>query len=829
MSGGTSPDRFAVTSGSLPTGLTLNTSTGIITGTPSSTSGSPYAFTVGVTDTAGAVGTQSYSVVINPTLTITNTTLPSGMVAHAYTGAINISGGTSPDTFVIMSGTLPSGLSLNSSTGAITGTPTTGIGSPFTFTVGVTDLAGAAASQSYSVSISTVLTITTATLPNWTVNQAYTQTVSVIGGVSPYSFALTTGSLPTGLSLNSSTGVITGTPSTTSGSPFAFTISVTDSVNSVTNASYSVTINPTPTIATTTLPDWTVNAAYSQTITVAGGTNPDTFAVTSGSLPTGLTLNSNTGAITGTPNTTSGSPFAFTISATDAAGAVASRNYSEAINTAISITTTTLPSGTLNQSYSQTIGVSGGTNPDTFAITSGSLPTGLTLNSSTGALTGTPTTATGSPFTFTITATDAAGSAASKSYTLTIIAPLTITTTTLPNGTINQHYSQTISVSGGTNPDTFALTSGALPPGITLNSASGVISGTSTATVGSFNFTVTATDAVNDTTSQSYHIVINPALTISPTTLPAASIGVAYSETITVANGTSPFTSLTATAFNGGTTGLTASAITTNVSAGTVTINGTPSAMGSATFTVTAIDGAGATLTENYTLTMFGISSVTATPSGVVLLFNAPINPATTVLYSSPGDTTLGPPDVTVVGATTGAIRGSLVIDATNPDMATFIQTSGLLASDTYTITVTTGVKAVGGATLAANFTTTLNVVALNGSGVVCPQFRAGAGQTVDVPTSNTGIPISISNASNVTQASFALTYDPTLLTIAATGALTPLTGLTTVSYGITSVDSHHSILTVNLSGGTGLTVGSTAQMLVNIAATVPDHSAIFQ
>ena len=64
----------------------------------------------------------------------------------------------------------------------------------------------------------------------------------------------------------------------------------------------------------------------------------------------------------------------------------------------------------------------------------------------------------------------------------------------------------------------------------------------------------------------------------------------------------------------------------------------------------------------------FGVNSVTATPSGVVLTFNAPINPTTTVLYSSPGDTTLGAADVTVVGATTGTVRGSLVIDPTNPD-----------------------------------------------------------------------------------------------------------------------------------------------------------------
>ena len=94
----------------------------------------------------------------------------------------------------------------------------------------------------------------------------------------------------------------------------------------------------------------------------------------------------------------------------------------------------------------------------------------------------------------------------------------------------------------------------------------------------------------------------------------------------------------------------------------------------------------------------FGVNGVTAMPTGVVLTFNAPIDPNTTVLYSTPGDTVLGPADVTVVGATTGAVRGSLVIDPTNPNVATFVQTSGLLAPDIYTVTVTSAVKAVGGA-----------------------------------------------------------------------------------------------------------------------------------
>ena len=274
---------------------------------------------------------------------------------------------------------------------------------------------------------------------------------------------------------------------------------------------------------------------------------------------------------------------------------------------------------------------------------------------------------------------------------------------------------------------------------------------------------------------------------------------------------------------------MTSSFVTTDVGAGTVILSGTPTAAGSVSFTVNATDSAGATLTVDYTLTVFGIQSIVATPDGMVLIFNAPIDPASTVLYSSPWDITLGPPDITVVGATTGPVRGSLVIDPTNPDEATFVQTSGLLATDIYTVTVTTGVKAFGGATLGSNYTTTFNVTAPNTPDLSVPSFARGAGQAVDVPTSNTGLPIYISNATNVTQASFTLTYDPTILTIAPTGALTPMAGFASVTYSIISIDTHHSILSVNLSGGTGLTVGSTPVIAGEHRGHRARHGTLFQ
>ena len=150
--------------------------------------------------------------------------------------------------------------------------------------------------------------------------------------------------------------------------------------------SYTVTINPAVTITKTALVDWTVNlAGYSQTVTATGGTGARTFSVSAGALPGGLTLNSSTGVLSGTP--TAAATYSFTLKATDTVGASGTQSYTVTINPAVSISTTSLPSWTQSfAGYSQMIVASGGTGTLTFT---GTAPAGLTLNAD-GTVTGTP-------------------------------------------------------------------------------------------------------------------------------------------------------------------------------------------------------------------------------------------------------------------------------------------------------------------------------------------------------------------------------------------------------------------------------------------------------
>jgi hypothetical protein len=204
----------------------------------------------------------------------------------------------------------------------------------------------------------------------------------------------------------------------------------------------------------------------------------------------------------------------------------------------ITVNPATLPDGTAGTPYNQSVSASGGTSPYTFSLSSGALPGGLSLNGATdpGTITGTPTTA--GTFTFTITATDATGCSGSREYTMLITSPgcpaITLSPSTLPPGATLQPYAQTITASGGTAPYTFAIIGGALPPGLSLNSATGLIAG-APQQQGIFNVTIGATDSRGCQGSRAYTIAI---LALSPAGGPTLNIaGLAILMVLLVAAG----------------------------------------------------------------------------------------------------------------------------------------------------------------------------------------------------------------------------------------------------------------------------------------------------
>jgi Putative Ig domain/IPT/TIG domain len=164
---------------------------------------------------------------------------------------------------------------------------------------------------------------------------------------------------------------------------------------------------------------------------------------------------------------------------------------------ALSVTTATLPDGTAGTAYTQTtLSATGGVTPYTWSVPPGTLPPGLSLSSS-GVISGTPTNS--GTFSFTVTVTDSDSPATTASAQLSIVvkpAPLAVTTAGLPAATGGTAYTATLAATGGTTPYSWSVTAGSLPPGLTLNSSTGVIFGIPTV-AGTYSFTVTVTDAEN--------------------------------------------------------------------------------------------------------------------------------------------------------------------------------------------------------------------------------------------------------------------------------------------------------------------------------------------
>ena len=424
-SGGTPPYTWVVVSGTLPAGLVLN-SNGTIGSTP--TTAGTTSFTAKVTDSgAGSLAqtaTQAYSITVNPSLAIGVPTLPAGIVNVAYAGAqFTGTGGIPPYSWSIASGSLPSGLSMNPLTGLLSGTPTQA--GAFPFAVRLSDSGGGSVtSGALSLTIAPQLTALPQTLPSGAAGQMYSgATLNASGGTPPYTWTLVSGTLlPAGLSLNSN-GTITGTPTTPGAT--SFTAKVTDSgagsLAQTATQTYSIAVNPSSlAIIVPTLPAGIVNVSYAGAqFTGSGGTPPYTWSVATGSLPSGLSLNPQTGLLSGTP--TQAGTFSFSVRLVDST-VIPGTTFSGGLSVTTPVLSLsvipqltappqTLPSGTVGQSYpTTTLNATGGATPYTWTVASGALPPGLSLSGS-GAITGIPTTASPTPFAFTAKVTDSGGSA----------------------------------------------------------------------------------------------------------------------------------------------------------------------------------------------------------------------------------------------------------------------------------------------------------------------------------------------------------------------------------------------------------------------------------
>ncbi|MFN7996484.1 MAG: putative Ig domain-containing protein [Bryobacteraceae bacterium] len=668
-SGGTAPYTWSIATGSLPAGLSLSPA-GAISGTPTVVGAA--GFTAKVTDNTGASATKSFTLATVAGLGITSVSpLPSGELGIAYSQTLTATGGTPPYAWSITQGGLPAGLTL-SANGAIKGAPSASTSA--SFTVQVSDSASVTSSKAFTLSIVPAVNIPALTLGGASVGSPYSQTLEVNAGLPPYTWKLTGGVLPSGLTL-SSAGVVSGTPA--AAGSFPFTAQVTDSAGAAATRQFNLSVSNGLTISSApVLPVAPQNTPYSFTLQASGGTAPYSWSLGSSStLPAGLAL-SPAGVISGSATTTG--TYTFTVQVTDSTHSNATEAMTLTVVPALTITTVSLPDGVVGVSYSESLAATGGSGGYLWTITGGTLPTGLSLTAA-GLIGGKPGSA--GTFTFTVQVADSRSLTVKKQFSITITGGFSISTAaTLPPAAVGSSYSETLAVTGGTAPYTWSLAAGSsLPAGLAL-STDGVISGTPSAT-GSFTFTIQVTDQSGASANQQFTLVVGASLTVTTSaTLPRGVVGTGYSQTLAASGGTPPYSWSLAS-------GSTLPAGLALSAAGA--ISGTPTAAGVFTFTAQVTDQSSAIATQKFTLPVFGI----ATPSK---LTDAVVNTPYSLTLAAAGGTApytwtilqgALPGGLTLVGST-GVISGTPPTTGTSTLTIQLTDSNQLSVQGTFTLRV---------------------------------------------------------------------------------------------------------------------------------------------
>ena len=562
---------YTLQSGSLPAGVTLASATGVLSGTP--TFAGSYSFTIRATRTgAASVFMDRAFTLLIATMPTWNTGASLANTAQSVAYSLALAASDADATgFAVTVGALPPGVSL-AANGTLSGTPTAA--AAYSFTVKATSTTSA------TIFATRAFTLITVPLPEWTTTSLVDVASNIVYSVqltatNAVTFAVKTGTLPTGLSLSSG-GLLTGTPSATGS--FSFTITATgNATNALTDQALVQLVATTPTWSTAaSLENTSMDVAYSFTL-AATNASATGFSVTTGSLPAGVSM-STAGVLSGTP--TALATYSFTVRALST---TSSQIFADR---AFTLTTVPLPVWTTNSLVDVASGVVysvqlAASNATSYALKTGTLPTGLSLSSG-GLLSGTPSAA--GTFSFTITATgDAINAVTDQALTqIVAVTPTWTTAASLENTAQSVAYSFALLASNASATG-YSLLSGALPAGVTLGT-DGTLSGTPTA-VTTYNFTVRVLSVLSAT------IFADRAFSLTTVPLPVWSSPTAGALTDLPTG--AAITTINFVATNGVSYTVTVGSLPTGLSLSSGgALTGTPTAAGSFSFTVRATGGA---------------------------------------------------------------------------------------------------------------------------------------------------------------------------------------------------------------------------------------------
>lgn len=546
-----SPTGYALATGNLPGGLALNTSTGLVSGTPVVSGNFTASFSA--SNAAGTSTPQTIGFAIAPT---TKPVINSALSANATMGtpfAYQITASNSPISFSATG--LPGGLALNTASGAITGTPT--LYGSYAAKISATNANGTT-TQNLSLTVAPVLPlITNNGSASGRAGSAFSYRIMATNV--PRSFAAS--GLPAGLTLNATSGAITGIPASAGNT--TVTLSATNPAGTVTKAITFVIVPQPPSITTVATANGTVGQAHSRAISTTN--NPVKFSAIG--LPPGLTINATSGIVGGTP--TVDGTYLSRVTATNAGGS-STQNLTYSIAPVRPVLTN---NGTLTVRAGTPVNyrITAVNAPRSFAASG--LPGGLTVNATSGLISGTPSIA--GNFSMNLTATNPAGTGFKNLPAVVLPMVPVITSSNTRSAAVSQPFSHQITASN--SPTRFGASG--LPAGLTVNGTTGLLSGSPMAS-GLFAAKLTAMNA-GGTATQNFTLTVTAAVPmLTGNTTARAHTGVFFSHQITARNSPATF----------GAVGLPPG---WSVNSTTGYLSGTTSFLGTANFTLTAANSAG--------------------------------------------------------------------------------------------------------------------------------------------------------------------------------------------------------------------------------------------
>ncbi len=331
------------------------------------------------------------------------------------------------------SGVLPSGLTFNGLTGILGGTLATGTTGSFPISFSATNSAGTT-TQGYTLTINQGPAFTSAASTTFTVGTPGTFTVTASGTPAPA--IAESGTLPNLVSFNATTGVLSGTPAANTGGTYSVMFTASNGVGSPAVQTFTLTVDQAPAITSGASATFTTGTAGSFSVAATGFPAPALGE--SGALPSGVTFNTSTGALSGTPAAGTGGTYSISITAGNGVGSGASQTFTLTVDQAPAVTSSASATFTAGTIGTFTVTATGFPKP--AIAESGTLPSGVTFNTATGVLSGTPASGTPGTYPLTFTASNGVGSNATQSFTLTVagasVSALTFSPASLNFGTV---------------------------------------------------------------------------------------------------------------------------------------------------------------------------------------------------------------------------------------------------------------------------------------------------------------------------------------------------------------------------------------------------------